>query len=353
MSPSSSPAIDQPGEVPSMHSHRYAIEFRTADDERLSLVSIEPDFQAACEWAQFIGQRDGQLLHNVSIARAAFEPIWSEDLGAPYCDGVRVTLPAERAGTSFSTDIPISYFDDAVRNEALRLIALGELSSLESRRYAVCAYPIPVAARPREPATAIVVEALDEPTPFIESVLADFMDRADPIVETHEGDAPIFIHRSVLEATCELARQSAPLETGGVLVGLAHRDSERCKFFSEIFAQIPAQHAEATSGSFTFTHETWAAAHAGIELRGADELILGWWHSHPMFCGDCPDERRKNCHLSRPFFSEDDIHLHHSCFGQGHQLALLISDLPGTRQTPAFFGWRAGSVVSRGFHALA
>jgi hypothetical protein len=78
----------------------------------------------------------------------------------------------------------------------------------------------------------------------------------------------------------------------------------------------------------------------------------GWWHYHPDFCRKCPEETRSQCAISRPFFSADDLQLHHAVFPRAFHVALLVSDHGEEAMDVSLFGWRHGMVVSRGFNVL-
>jgi proteasome lid subunit RPN8/RPN11 len=248
-------------------------------------------------------------------------------------------------------ELPAAFFADlaaVVIAAHRRRGALGEDEETCWRVHALAA-----ADEAEEGATQIEVTAAALPLPVAESALDDFVARSTPFGDASALDAPVFVASCVLDEALALAAEADALETGGVLVGRLHRDRGAPELFVEITAQIPARHATARQASFEFTPETWAAAHAAIELRAQNELILGWWHSHPNFCARCPAERWPTCTVARPFFSGEDAHLHRTCFPQAYQQALLVSDLPERRHTAAWFGWRAGEVAVRGFRVLA
>ena len=121
-------------------------------------------------------------------------------------------------------------------------------------------------------------------------------------------------------------------------------------------AQVPARHTDATNASLTFTSDTWTAVQTAVALRGGQELIAGWWHKHPNFaaksCAKCPEERRRHCPMSKPFFSETDVHMQRTVFPRAYQTALLLSDMGEEAFDVRFYGWRHGSVVSRGFEIV-
>ena len=340
--------------------HRYAIDYYKEDGAHLGPISIEPDFQAAKDWTYFTGMRSGRLPAVTAAAQGLVSPLWCEERGAPFCRGVRVETTVGGAET-VSCDFPRDFFKSLAEHGSLEWVEKGELEPAERYIYRVCAYPVAaefseknaLGNRPVE-SSGFQVEVMPDPIPLTESRLETFRDRATPAGEVCEGDVPVFFAQSVIDEACALATEAGNRETGGVLVGGLHHDPSKPETFIEVVAQIPAQYAEASGTSFSFTPETWAAADAAISLRGRSELILGWWHSHPRFCNpECPDERRRACLFARPFFSADDIHLHRVCFPQPYQVALLISDLPDSGATPAVFGWRTGMVSARGYYAVS
>jgi hypothetical protein len=345
-------------------SHRYAIDYYKQDGTHLGPITIEPDFQTARDWTYFLGMRSGRLAAVNGAAPGLVSPLWCEERGAPYCRGFRVDatlVDPEDAGETVSCEFPRTYFEPLAAIGSKQWVDKGELATGEPYVYHVCAYPIATefseARTHREGAagsSAFQIEAVPDPLPLVESRLETFLQRATQMGTHSEGDIPVFIAQSVIDEACVLASDAGKLETGGVLVGLLHRDASKPEIFVEVVAQVPGQYAEATGTSFSFTPKTWAAADAAIDLRGRDECILGWWHSHIRLCNpDCPAERRNLCPLARPFFSADDIHLHGVCFPQPYHVALLISDLPDLGETPAVFGWRSGMISKRGFYAVS
>jgi proteasome lid subunit RPN8/RPN11 len=171
-------------------------------------------------------------------------------------------------------------------------------------------------------------------------------------VDAAADDVHVFIPRQVVEEAVAIANRARTVETGGVLVGSLHRAASTGDIFVEVTAQVPALHTESSAATLTFTPETWSAVRAAIDLRGQDELLLGWLHSHPNFCQDCPPERKNRCLMSRSFFSATDCHLHRTVFSRAYQIGLLLSDHGEPELELNLFGWRHGSIESRGFHVL-
>jgi hypothetical protein len=168
----------------------------------------------------------------------------------------------------------------------------------------------------------------------------------------------VFVPRRVLMEAEAQARAGGDVETGGVLLGRLHRDAAAeaapGDLFLEVTAQLPAEHTVSQATRLTFTPATWAAAAAALALRGLAESVVGWWHFHPDFCRlrGCPPERRRSCAASSAFFSSEDVHLHATCFGAAHHVALLLSDGIRDGLSWSLYGWSHGMVAARGFHVL-
>jgi hypothetical protein len=141
-----------------------------------------------------------------------------------------------------------------------------------------------------------------------------------------------------------------------MLLGHLQRSPGSPEIYAEVTAHVPAQHTDATKASLTFTPDSWVAVNDAIALSGEGESCICWFHFHPNFsdsaCAKCPEERRRICPLSRPFFSTSDIHMHRTVFGRAYQTAMLVSDFGQPELDVSFFGWRDGAVVSRGFEVF-
>jgi hypothetical protein len=163
---------------------------------------------------------------------------------------------------------------------------------------------------------------------------------------------PLFIPQRVLAEAKALSKEAGAKETGGILIGHLGRDSQLPEIFAQVTAQIPARHTEASLTSLTFTSETWTAVRNALDLRRKGELMLGWWHSHPVreWCKDCSAESQKACAMAVDFFSAHDHALHRTVFPRAYSVALVVNDLSENDATFSMFGWRRGLLESRGFH---
>jgi proteasome lid subunit RPN8/RPN11 len=174
---------------------------------------------------------------------------------------------------------------------------------------------------------------------------------AQPHGEIAAGEMPLFIAREVIDQAMEMSQRAGDVEVGGVLVGRLRHDASVPEIFVEVTGLIPAQHTLASATKVTFTPETWAAVDAAIALRRRNEVKAGWAHFHPMFCRQCSADRRANCIFNKPFFSDEDCHLHRVCFSRAHHVALLVSDTPAEGMVITTYGWSKGMMKERGFWA--
>lgn len=345
--------------------YQYAVDIVAEDGRRVGQATVVPDWKPALEWVYFQGIREGRLPAVTAAAFGTVEPIWHPQSGQPYVSGFRAVIPSN-GNAEVSRVIPTAYLRALARQTSASLVEKGLLKAGEVFRYAVSAFGTPMGSMP-QPANAggFSVEEIAQPLPLDEAPLDSFF-RGSLLAggDEADGDTPVFMRRSVLDEAMELARRAGDIETGGVLVGKLYRDrtardvsvgdASACEIFVEVTAQIPAPHTLSQSTRLTFTAETWAAVRAALALRKRDELMLGWWHSHPDFCRlcNCPVERRRYCTAASPFLSAEDVHLHATCFPCAYQMALLISDSTADGMTSSLFGWWQGMVRVRAFHIL-
>jgi proteasome lid subunit RPN8/RPN11 len=344
-----------------MHSdYTYALDFYREDGTAIGQAAVEPDWTPALEWVHFEGIREGRLpaVMAASIASEVYriDPVWHPTAGQPHVSSFQITLSANGSG-AWSRRIPTTYLRGVAQQASVALTEKGLLQSGEIFRYLVSACAVTSAAHAPQPAaTDFCVEEVVQPLPLTPASLETFLIGAVPAGSEHvAGDFPVFVPQAVLDEMTELARQAGDVETGGVLVGLLHRDAGIPEIFVEVTAQIAAPHTEAAATKLTFTADTWAAVRAALALRKRGELMVGWWHFHPDFCRlqNCPEEKRLRCTVSSAFFSAEDVALHTALFARGYNTALLISDSAAGGLTASAFGWRQGMVTTRGFYTLA
>jgi hypothetical protein len=336
--------------------YQYAIEYSSQEGERLGSVPIEPDWDPARECAQFRAIRSGIIAPVLRNGIGRIEPVWDTDFGAPVLSAARVVVAAEEGDQTVCEEIPTTrYFHHSAREGSAELVERGVLEKGDVYRYRVCAYPSGAsgADSSESGSNAFSVEEVFQNLPLEEGLIESFLSDATAWGDDADaGDMRVFIPQHVMDAVVEKSGQVGDVETGGVLVGKLRRCPASSEIFLEVTAQVPAAHTDSGAARLTFTADSWAAAQAAIDLRGRDELMCGWWHFHPNFCRKCPEETRRKCVLSGPFFSSEDIHMHKTIFPRAFQIALLVSDQGRKPLEVSFFGWRHGMVVSRGCDVL-
>ena len=317
----------------------------------LDLRPAEVDWEPALEWTRFAAQR--RALQPVGDPGRAMtiEPLPHPTTGSPYCAGFRVTAEME-SGPAVSCEFPLAYFREAAREGARALVAAGKLKAGDFFFYQVACYPTAPAERPNP--VLFRAEEIQESLPVIPGRLADLTSRATFVGEPSAEDAPVILTQQVVEEACALAEQAGACETGGILIGHLQKDIETGEIGVLVGAQMPASQTEADLAQLIFTPNTWAAARAALALRHQNEVMLGWWHSHPAkyFCmAECTPEKRRACPLTQNFFSGEDRQLHHTMFPKAYTVALVIT-LTDDGLKQAVFGWRTGMIRQRGFHIL-
>jgi hypothetical protein len=345
--------------------YHYQLDLLDEGGRSLERSLVSPDWSAALAWVHFEGIRAGRLPAVTQRGPSSVEPIWDARKGEPLVSGFRAAVRADDGG-EMTREIPRIYLRGFAQDVCAGLVKKGVLKTGDVYKWTLSAFPsVADAAAAAAADDDFALEEVARPLPLGCASLAAYLARSVFAAGEGEEDAaanhvPVFLPPAILDETVELARQAGDVETGGVLVGLLHRDdgsagSDTPELFVEVTAQIPAQHTVSASAKLTFTGETWAAVRAAIALRRRDELMLGWWHFHPDFCRlrNCPPERRRVCDGASPFFSADDAHLQATCFPAGYQIALLISESSRSDDLArSLFGWSQGMVVARGFHIL-
>ena len=345
------------------NSYRFVAEAKMRGGAPLGALALAPDWEPAAHWSYFEGMRQGRLPPLMRFRSGRVAPLWHVELGQPYVDGVRLcftTGPTNREEVTQSVGfvVPNTYFQGAAEQAAAGLVADGVIAVGETFTFRVCAYPEPdenTALKMAEESSGFNVEEIAQPLPLqereLQATLTQASYRGADGVSQHR-DMPLLVRHTVLNETADLTRRAGHNETGGILIGHLCRDAEAPEIFAEVTAQIPAQHSVADRTTLKFTSATWSAAQAAIALRGQQEIMLGWWHSHPHFCSRCPAEQRDRCPLSKPFFSNQDRALHRAVFPRAFDVALLLSNLGDDDLSSDVFGWRQGMIAARAYHVL-
>lgn len=330
--------------------YRFSLDFYREDWSPVGQTSVDIDWEPALEWTHFEGVRSGRLPPVLNVCPAVVIPVWDKEWRAPYVESFEVVMPGID-GNNFVGEIPLNYLCELARTHSAKLVEQGKLRAGELFRYKVCAFAKNARS---ESATAagLIVEEEEQPLDLRLSSLTEFTRNAEPAGNgtRNERDVPVFIPARVLDEVTAAANKAGDLETGGVLLGKLYRDEALPDIFIEVTAQVHALHTQAQHTKLTFTPETWESVRAAIKLRRQNEIMVGWWHTHPDFCKNCPAEKRAVCTYSQPFFSADDCALHRTIFSRAFNVGLLASYLSSGELTHTLFGWRHGIVAARGFY---
>jgi hypothetical protein len=330
--------------------YRYALALYREDRTLVGQVAVEVDWEPAREWAEFEAIRRSRGDSSAGTAsRFSIEPSWHAELNEPFTSGFRVRV--EGAGEEMSPHIPSSYFNALATRASRHFMEQGALKQGDSFFYFALAFPAHSEAD-EETKPGFTAEDVTPPLAIGEGLLEDFERGALQQGQHEADDFPVFVPERILSEAAALSRLAEAKETGGILIGHLRRDSSNGReLFAEVTAQIPAQHTVAELARLTFTSETWTDVRAALELRQREELMLGWWHSHPAreWCRECSPEKQKVCAMAKDFFSEHDHALHRTIFPKAYSIALVVNDVAFEEPGFSLFGWRRGLLVPRSF----
>ena len=323
----------------------WHVNFYDADRRSLGRHPLEIDPEPARQLLAFHEmRRTGELPPGSSSA--AITPLWQKDRGEPVVSGISARCCDSRLMLNSECLAP------AVSAKLKELAHSKLLDENSVTHYEILALRREV---PSHPDDGIEAEVIDSAPPLEPGDIAELTASASlrDAEQAAEEDPPVIIPQRVISQMEKLTLDAGELETGGVLIGRLLRDAEAGRIAVQITALIPARETRATSANLTFTPETWSAVDAAISLRGSDEIVLGWAHSHPVFawkdlCAKCPPEERAVCSLRKPFLSQEDLVLHRAVFYRAFMIALLASR--DTAIETALFGWRGGLVRRRAYH---
>ena len=327
---------------------RYAVELFRNDGASAGQFPVEVDWEPIRQWVRLDAlRRDEPAGNDTQVCPA--RPHWDEALGKPYVSGFRPILTASAAGPDQQV-IPTQFLGSRAMNLAHQLIDEGKLES-DVYAFRVLAYPM---SEPEPVRFLMDIESLDTTPRLSAGSLTDLMPQTTPCGDLAEDDLPVFVPLRVLDECRQLTAAANGQETGGILIGGLSRDAASGEIFLRVSAQITARHTVAGESSLAFTPETWTQVQGAIDLRRRNEIMLGWWHSHPVktWCAKCPPEKRKKCPLLADYFSAQDRLLHRTVFPAAYSVALVVNELADDKQTLSMFGWKQGMVVQRGFHVL-
>jgi proteasome lid subunit RPN8/RPN11 len=144
----------------------------------------------------------------------------------------------------------------------------------------------------------------------------------------------IFIHHNVIEEIDSFLISDVYNECGGVLLGKIFK-TESNKLFVIVDNFIIAKSTKSSISRLTFTHDTWNGINNELEVYHKDNIILGWFHSHPGH---------------GVFLSGYDIFIQENFFNDEFMIAYVYDPVNNER---AFFQWLDGQIVkSNGYNII-
>jgi hypothetical protein len=144
-------------------------------------------------------------------------------------------------------------------------------------------------------------------------------------------------------------------ERAGFLLGNLCQDPDTNLLFvtaqAQIEADLPAPAAPVDCSSmthFTFPPEMFSDLHRVIGLRKKNEIVVGWYHSHP-WPFSC--KFRDKCACTSIFFSAADVEVMEAAFAAPYQLAVVVgrATLENNQATAHMYGWKDGFMAAREF----
>jgi proteasome lid subunit RPN8/RPN11 len=143
----------------------------------------------------------------------------------------------------------------------------------------------------------------------------------------------IYLPEAVLRQIVDHSASRMEVEVGGLLVGSLC--SSKGVPWLDIKGYVPAEHAVHSPASLRFTNDTFAAAWRQKDARFADDIFLGWHHTHPGY---------------GVFLSATDMFTCRNFFNLPWMLALVVDPRETLLQ---FFQWRGSNMEPCGFYFTA
>ena len=117
----------------------------------------------------------------------------------------------------------------------------------------------------------------------------------------------VYMKDDVLASMRRRAKEAGDFEVGGFyLGGLHHYEGRR---YVDIKVQIPALKAESARAHLTFSNDAQKAFHEAVEKEGQNNLVLGWYHTHPGY---------------GVFLSGYDLFIHRNFYARDYHTAVVI-----------------------------
>ena len=334
----------------------FEVDYIDENEQALGSQRLENrDFAHAVRETRFdafrLGLSDDYL---PSTAGAGIEPVFpNHEQATPRAEGFHVSVTLEN-GRAHRREFNLDYFRQFANLRRAEMLRREELTSEQELYFRLNAFLDDDQAAKAPAKLNISLE----PAGGISTTPGSRRDfgRAEPCDDPIYADMAVLVDRGVLEESVEEAREDPEREIAGFLLGKLHRDVKSKEVFLAVTGLASAAGTtEADATSVTYTPASFAHAREMIQLRGAGEVIVGWYHSHPFrLCAECPLPTPPECLNKILFYSQDDIHLMETTFEQPYMVGLLAAVEPRIEEAIGhlpvkLYGWRDGQIQQRGF----
>lgn len=335
----------------------YYLEYLDGEGQVLrSRRLTSADFAQAVQHVRFDATRLG-LVDTFQLlgGQAKVEPLFPDEASSsPNASGFRITIELPD-GSSHNCCFDTSYFGSTATRVRAELLRTDQIAADTALYYRFNAFldeeePAPPANR-----LAISLEPVTDHVSLAPGCLRDF-GPTQSWNEPQAGDLPVLIDRDILEEIVAEARADPAREIAGFLLGHLHRDTQSNTPFLVVSGMASAGGTtEASEVSVTYSPASFRQAREIAALRGLQERICGWYHSHPFkLCARCPTPAKPSCIDRILAYSIDDIHLMETTFDQPFMIGLLTAVEPRIEEALGrlpvkLYGWRNGQVQTRGF----
>jgi len=323
----------------------------------ISAVPVNVDFQPAREDAWFSAVRSGRL-DPAEAVDAVIHPLCHANAQngngtQRLVSGFRVEIVGGDGRSLAESRFGITYMTADARRLSAVFVKAGQLQSGETFLFKVFAFP---AAKKPQPSGRIKIKSLAAADLTIKTdrCLADYVTHAEAYENAADQEYPVVVRRETLERIAGEVRGAGSLETGGSLIMEMRRCPETQCVFGVVTAHLPSQ-VQGELTRLSYTADTWDVARRAIALRGAEERLAGWYHSHNYLmeaCKTCEKRNEGTCNASADFMSDQDLFLQRTIFPQAFTVALVASHSPCSGLKWALFGWNQGTVTRRGFYIV-
>ena len=161
----------------------------------------------------------------------------------------------------------------------------------------------------------------------------------------------IFMDKEIEKLMIDYVMQDTSRERAGFLTGKLCRDPESKYIYLICSGHITMREIEndmdieenSSITHFQFNPEYFIKANRMLAGWHNEEIIVGWYHSHPWYFETEDKSVKEQTSL---FFSQDDLKVHETAFSAPYHVGIVIGKNTGHISKPGtqMYGWRDGKV---------